>query len=144
MNSAGFSHQSVLLDEAIAAMALKPGMTAVDATAGGGGHSREMARALGSSGRLICLDQDPDAVCVLQERLGGYPQVTVVQENFSAMDTVLDGLGITSVNAVLMDLGVSSHQLDTGARGFSYQQDSPLDMRMSKTGMSAAEVVNTY
>lgn len=113
-----FSHKPVLLTEAIDALEIKLGGIYVDGTAGGGGHSAEIAARLSAGGRLICIDQDPDAISVLRERLGSLPQVTIVQENFARLDTVLSRLGISSVDGILVDLGVSSHQLDTPERGF--------------------------
>ena len=99
----------------------------------------EIAARLSAGGRLICIDQDPDAISVLRERLGSLPQVTIVQENFARLDTVLSRLGISSVDGILVDLGVSSHQLDTPERGFSFHADAPLDMRMSQRGPTAAQ-----
>ena len=132
-----FSHKPVLLTEAIDALEIKLGGIYVDGTAGGGGHSAEIAARLSAGGRLICIDQDPDAISVLRERLGSLPQVTIVQENFARLDTVLSRLGISSVDGILVDLGVSSHQLDTPERGFSFHADAPLDMRMSQRGPTA-------
>ncbi len=136
-----YNHKSVLFDEAVAALELNESKTVVDATAGGGGHSREIAK---HAKRLIAIDQDPDAISVLNERIGALPNVTVVQSNFTEIKTVLENLGIETVDGVLFDLGVSSYQLDNGDRGFSYHKDAPLDMRMSKQGISAYDVVNTY
>lgn len=138
-----FSHKPVLLTEAIDALEIKLGGIYVDGTAGGGGHSAEIAARLSAGGRLICIDQDPDAISVLRERLGSLPQVTIVQENFARLDTVLSRLGISSVDGILVDLGVSSHQLDTPERGFSFHADAPLDMRMSQRGPTAAELLRT-
>lgn len=137
-----FSHKPVLLNECMEGLNILPEGIYVDATAGGAGHSLEIAKRL-SSGRLIALDRDPDAVKVASERLTGYPAL-VVQSNYSEVDKVLEELGIPSVDGILMDLGVSSHQLDTGERGFSYHVDAPLDMRMSQEGISAKDIVNTY
>ena len=92
---------------------------------------------------MICIDQDPDAIAVLQERIGGLPQVTIVQENFARIDSVLSSLELPGADGILIDLGVSSHQLDTPERGFSFHTDAPLDMRMSQQGPTAAELVNT-
>lgn len=138
-----FSHKSVLFEEALGALEIKPGGVYVDGTAGGGGHSAAIAGRLSAEGRLVCIDQDPDAVAVLHERLGGCPQVTVVRENFARIDQVLSELGLPGADGVLVDLGVSSHQLDTPERGFSFHADAPLDMRMSQQGPTAAELVNT-
>ncbi len=138
-----FSHKPVLFTEAVDALQIKPDGVYVDGTAGGGGHSAAIATRLSESGRLICIDQDPDAIAVLQKRLGGLPQVTIVQENFAHIDTVLSNLEIPGADGILVDLGVSSHQLDTPERGFSFHTDAPLDMRMSQQGPTAAELVNT-
>ena len=137
-----FVHKSVLLCEVIENLNIKENGIYVDGTAGGAGHSREIAKRL-KSGRLIALDRDPDAVKVATERLKGLP-AEVVRSNFADMATVLDGLGIDLVDGVLLDLGVSSWQLDNGDRGFSYHADAPLDMRMSKEGISAADIVNGW
>ena len=138
-----FSHKPVLFTEAVDALQIKPDGVYVDGTAGGGGHSAAIATRLSESGRLICIDQDPDAIAVLQKRLGCLPQVTIVQENFAHIDTVLSNLEIPGADGILVDLGVSSHQLDTPERGFSFHTDAPLDMRMSQQGPTAAELVNT-
>lgn len=139
-----FSHKSVLLDECIQALAIKPGGVYVDCTAGGGGHSRKILEALDGTGRLIAVDRDPDAISVLHERLDGYPNVTIVKDNFFNIKTILSDLGLDGADGILADLGVSSFQLDNAERGFSFHNDAPLDMRMSKEGKTAADVVNTY
>ena len=136
-----FSHVPVLLNECLEGLAIDPAGTYLDGTAGGGGHSSEIARRL-TTGRLISLDQDPDAVAAATERLKGLP-ATVVRANFRDARRALAGLGVTSLNGALLDLGVSSHQLDDGKRGFSYRQDAPLDMRMSQSGPTAADLVNS-
>lgn len=136
-----FNHVSVLLNETIDSLNIKPDGIYVDGTAGGAGHSREIARRL-KSGRLIALDRDPDAVAVATERLKGL-NATVVNCNFSEMREALSELGIYRVDGILLDLGVSSYQLDNGERGFSYHKEAPLDMRMSKSGTTAADLVNT-
>lgn len=138
-----FSHFSVMLQECMEGLAIRPDGIYVDGTAGGAGHSREIARRL-TTGKLYALDQDPDAVAVASERLSPYDTATVVQTNFSRMREALTPYGVTGVDGVLLDLGVSSHQLDCAERGFSYHQDAPLDMRMSQQGFSAKELVNTY
>ena len=138
-----FSHKSVLLREAVDALDIKPGGVYIDCTAGGGGHSAEILRRLDSAGRLILFDQDPDAIETLRDRFGEDPRVSVVQTNFSAIRDVLRELTIDRADGILADLGVSSHQLDTAERGFSFHMDAPLDMRMSQSGVSAAELVNT-
>lgn len=137
-----FQHQSVLLHEAVDGLAVRPEGIYLDGTAGGGGHSKAIAERL-TTGRLIAVDQDPDAINAASERLKGLP-VTLVEDNFSHIKDVLKGLEIPALDGVLLDLGVSSYQLDTPARGFSFHSDAPLDMRMSKSGFSAAELVNTY
>lgn len=136
-----FVHKSVLFDESIKALELNKSKLIVDGTAGGGGHAREIAK---QAGRLIAVDQDPDAIKVLGERLAEFPNVTIVHDNFSNIKTILSSLGISGMDGFLLDLGVSSFQLDNGERGFSFHQDAPLDMRMSKSGISAYDVVNTY
>ena len=136
-----FNHISVLLNETIEALNIKPDGIYVDGTAGGAGHSSEIAKKL-KSGRLYAFDQDPDAVAVATERLKGLPAV-VVKSTFRDIDLVLKELKIEKVDGIFLDLGVSSHQLDTAERGFSYHTDAPLDMRMSQSGKSAAELVAT-
>ena len=140
-----FKHVSVLLSECIEGLAIKPEGIYCDGTAGGAGHSREIAKRLDAKkgGRLIAIDRDPDAVKVAAQRLEGLP-AQVVKGNYSQIDEILDGLGITGVDGILLDLGVSSFQLDNPDRGFSYHTDAALDMRMSREGMSAKDVVNTY
>ena len=121
---------------------IKPDGLYVDATAGGAGHSREIAKRL-TTGRLIAIDRDPEAVAVAAERLKDF-NAEVVHRNYSEIDEVLSERGISGADGILLDLGVSSHQLDQAERGFSYHSDALLDMRMSKEGMSAKDVVNTY
>ena len=137
-----FIHKSVLLEETIAALDIKPDGVYVDGTAGGAGHSSEIAKRL-KGGLLIALDRDPDAVKTASERLKGYP-AKVIESNFSRMDEVLKNEGIAGVDGILLDLGVSSFQLDSAERGFSFHKDALLDMRMSKSGLSAADIVNNY
>lgn len=137
-----FSHIPVLLDECISGLNICPDGIYVDGTAGGAGHSLEIARRL-TSGRLIALDKDPAAVKAASQKLIKYP-ATVVLSDFRDMQRVLDDLEITQVDGILLDLGVSSYQLDNAERGFSYHQDSPLDMRMSGSGFSAKDLLNTY
>ncbi len=138
-----FSHKPVLLNETINSLAIKPDGIYIDGTAGGAGHSSEIAKRL-TTGRLISLDKDPDAIAAATQRLAPYPCATVVQDDFRNIAQVAHALNIDSVDGVLLDLGVSSHQLDAAERGFSYQNDAPLDMRMSQSGMSAKDVVNAY
>ena len=138
-----FHHISVLLEETIAALAIRPDGIYVDGTAGGGGHSSRIAQQL-TTGRLIALDKDPDAVAAATARLAPYGErAMVLQRDFADMAQVLEELGIPAVDGILLDLGVSSYQLDTPERGFSYQHDAPLDMRMSQKGLSAYDLVNT-
>lgn len=139
-----FKHISVLLEESVNSLNIKPDGTYIDCTAGGGGHSAAILAHLGEGGRLICVDQDPTAIQVVTERFKGDNRVTVVHKNFSDFAQILDELGVDYVDGVVADLGVSSHQLDTAERGFSFHKDAPLDMRMSQAGKSAKDVVNTY
>ena len=135
-----FKHISVLLEETIDSLNIKPNGIYIDGTAGGAGHSREIAKRL-TTGRLIALDRDPDAIATARERLSGY-NATVVQCNFAEMRQAADELGVDKVDGILLDLGVSSYQLDNGDRGFSYKYEAPLDMRMSQSGTTAADLVN--
>lgn len=130
-----FHHISVMLNECIEALNIKPDGIYVDGTAGGAGHSSHIAAKL-TTGRLLALDKDPDAVRTATERLAEYSCAQVVQSDFAQLPQVLDSLGIDKVDGILLDLGVSSHQLDTAERGFSYLQDAKLDMRMSQSGVS--------
>ena len=140
-----FKHVSVLLDECINALNIKKEGIYVDCTLGGAGHSSEIVKRLSKEGRLIGFDQDKDALKAAKERLKEYENVTYVHSNFYAIYDVLTDLGIEGVDGILMDLGVSSYQLDNGERGFSYMQDAPLDMRMNRENeFSAYDIVNTY
>lgn len=134
-----FSHIPVLFNETIDSLSIKPDGLYVDCTAGGGGHSKAIAEKL-TTGRLISIDRDPDAIKVLNERLGSYPQVTVVHNTFNNIKEVLGG---EKADGIIADLGVSSFQLDEAQRGFSFHKDAVLDMRMSKEGTSAKDLVNT-
>lgn len=136
-----FVHKSVLFDEAIKALDLNEKKIIVDGTAGGGGHSGEIAK---RAKRVISIDQDPDAIAVLNERLGDKKNVTIVHDNYSNIKNIISNLNIEKIDGLLLDLGVSSFQLDTAERGFSFHKDAPLDMRMSKSGLSAYDVVNNY
>lgn len=136
-----FVHKSVLFDESVKALNLDSTKIIVDGTAGGGGHSSEIAK---TARQLIAVDQDPDAISVLNERLGDKGNVTIVNDNFSNIKLITEKLGVDKIDGLLLDLGVSSYQLDNGERGFSFHQDAPLDMRMSKSGLSARDVVNNY
>ncbi len=146
MSDFEFSHKSVLLYECIDALNIRDGFTYVDCTAGGGGHSLEIAKAMGPNSRLICFDRDKNAIAAATERLRDYlDRVTFVNENFSSLDTVLADMNITNLGGVLADLGCSSHQFDVPERGFSYMHDAPLDMRMDTDApLSAFNVVNEY
>ncbi len=137
-----FKHIPVLFHETVDALNVKPDGIYVDCTAGGGGHSAAVAEKL-TTGKLISIDQDPEAIAVLTKRFENNPNVVVVHDNFVNIKSVLSNLGIIGVDGVMADLGVSSHQLDTDARGFSFHKDAPLDMRMSMSGVSAADLVNT-
>ena len=140
-----FSHKSVLLDECIDALAIKPEGIYLDGTLGGAGHSLEIVSRL-TTGRLIGVDRDRVALAAAQERLKDYlPRVTFVHSNFSELDRILEELQIPAVDGMLFDLGVSSPQLDDALRGFSYMADAPLDMRMDREqSLTAYEVVNNW
>ena len=146
MPSIPFSHYSVLLSECIEALNIRDGYTYVDCTAGGGGHSLEIAKRLGKGSRLICIDRDESAIAAAKERLSDYlDKVTFVNENYGELGRILDELGIDNLGGVLADLGCSSHQFDCPERGFSYSHDARLDMRMQKDApLSAYNVVNEY
>lgn len=143
-----FSHKSVLLNECIENLNIKPDGIYVDGTLGGGGHSYEIAKRLGENGRLIGIDQDADAIAAAGERLKEFGnRVTIVRSNYCEMDKVLDNLGIDKVDGILLDIGVSSYQLDTADRGFSYREEenAKLDMRMDqRQEMTAVDIVNNY
>ncbi len=143
--SSNFSHRSVLLKEAVDALAIRKDGTYVDGTAGGGGHSFEIASRL-QNGLLIAIDQDENAIAAASERLSPFAKrVKIVRNNFSNLDDVLDTCGVQEIDGLLLDLGVSSHQLDEAERGFAYQSDAPLDMRMDRRqAKTARDVVNTY
>lgn len=137
-----FKHIPVLFNETIDALNVRPDGTYVDCTAGGGGHCAAVAEKL-TTGRIIAIDQDPEAIENLNERFKDNGRVTVVHDNFVNIEAILGKLDIDGVDGIMADLGVSSHQLDTDERGFSFHKDAPLDMRMSMEGMSAADLVNT-
>lgn len=141
-----FHHVSVLLNETLEGLAIKPDGTYVDCTLGGGGHSHAIGERLSTEGMIIGLDQDVAALEAASRRLSDLScQVKVIQTNFSNLKNALQGAGIHKVDGFVFDLGVSSHQLDTADRGFSYMQDGPLDMRMNQSGTLTAEtIVNTY
>lgn len=136
-----FAHKPVLLAETIEAMNIRPDGVYIDGTAGGGGHSEAILQRL-TTGRLLSIDQDPDAIAAAGERLAQYPQSTLMRGNFARMDELARKRGITGADGILLDIGVSSYQLDKPERGFSYHHDAPLDMRMSREGPSAADLVN--
>lgn len=140
-----FHHISVLLNECIDNLNIRPDGIYVDGTMGGGGHSLEIAKRL-TTGHLICIDQDPNAHEAAGKRLAEYKdRITFVRDNFGNIKSILDSLGIEKIDGMLLDIGVSSHQLDEAERGFSYQQDAPLDMRMNPDRpFSAYDVVNGY
>lgn len=138
-----FEHKSVMLEECLQALHIRPDKIYFDGTAGGAGHSKAIAQKLSGEGHLYSLDQDPDAVQTAMERLKGLP-ATVVESNFRNVREALEPFHIQGIDGALLDLGVSSHQLDSAERGFSYREDAPLNMRMSQSGMSAADIVNTY
>lgn len=137
-----FNHKPVLLEETVNSLNIKSDGIYVDGTVGGAGHSYEIARRL-TSGRLIAMDRDPDAVEVASRRLSGL-NANVIKSNFSDMESVVKDLGIDGVDGILLDLGVSSYQLDNAERGFSYHKEAPLDMRMSRDGITAADIVNNF
>lgn len=145
-NEINFSHKSVLLDECIEALNIKPDGIYVDGTLGGAGHSREIAKRLGDNGMLIAIDQDEDAIKVAGERLSVYgDKVRIVRNNFSNLADVCRELGVDRIDGLLLDIGVSSYQINEASRGFSYMADAPLDMRMDKrSALSAWNVVNEY
>jgi len=141
-----FKHKSVLLQETIDNLNIRPDGIYVDGTLGGGGHSYEIASRLSSKGRLIGIHQDEAAIAAAGERLKPFAdRVTIVRNNYCNMDMVLKDLGIERVDGILLDLGVSSYQLDTAERGFTYKTDAPLDMRMDRRQqMTAKDILNEY
>ena len=141
-----FSHKSVLLDETIENLNIKPDGIYVDGTLGGGGHSYEICKRLSDKGRLIGIDQDEDAIRAATLRLDEFKnKVTIVRNNYCNIREVLNNLGISKVDGIVLDLGVSSYQLDTAERGFTYKVDAPLDMRMDQRNeKTAADIINEY
>ncbi len=137
-----FSHISVLLNESVDGLAVKENGIYVDGTAGGGGHSGEILNRL-KNGKLISVDRDPDAIATLTQKFKNNENSIIVKGNFADIKELLLLRGIGAVDGVLLDIGVSSHQLDTASRGFSFHEDAPLDMRMSQSGTTAEELVNT-
>ncbi|MCY6483711.1 16S rRNA (cytosine(1402)-N(4))-methyltransferase RsmH [Clostridium aestuarii] len=140
-----FKHVSVLLNEVIESLDIKEDGIYVDCTLGGAGHSKEILKKLSNKGRLIGIDQDTNALKAAKERLKEYSNVTYVHDNFYNIDNILKELNINKVDGILMDLGVSSYQLDTTERGFSYMRDASLDMRMNtENEFSAYDIINSY
>lgn len=141
-----FKHISVLLDETIDSLNIKPNGIYVDGTLGGGGHSYQICKRLGDGGRLIGIDQDTEAIAAATKRLEEFKdKVTIVHSNYQNIDSVLQELCISGVDGIVLDLGVSSYQLDNAERGFSYREDAPLDMRMDQSmEMTAYDIVNNY
>ena len=137
-----FYHQTVLLRETVDALAVRPGGIYVDCTAGGGGHSAQILSRQEDC-RLIAIDRDPDAISYLQKRFRDEKRITIIREEFKNIRFVLSSLSIDRVDGIVADLGISSHHVDDPSRGFSFHADAPLDMRMSKEGVSAADLVNT-
>ena len=141
-----FKHKSVLLEETIDGLNIKPDGIYVDGTLGGAGHASEVCRRLSAKGRFIGIDQDQDAIVAASERLAAYEdRVTIIRSNYCYMANELHNLGIQKVNGIVLDLGVSSYQLDNEERGFTYRVDAPLDMRMDqRQSRTAADIVNGY
>lgn len=141
-----FAHKSIMLDEVIENLNIKPDGIYVDGTLGGGGHSYHICERLNTKGRLVGIDQDEDAILAATKRLAPYSgQVSVVRSNYSEFSEVLDELHISLVDGILLDLGVSSYQLDKADRGFTYREDAPLDMRMDRRNTrTAKDIVNSY
>ena len=141
-----FRHTSVLLEETVDGLRVKPDGIYVDATLGGGGHAHEILKRLGDKGKLVGIDQDGAAIEAASERLRGFGErVTVIRSNYCDMERCLQSIGIEKVDGIVLDLGVSSYQLDTADRGFSYRMDAPLDMRMDlRQRTTARDIVNTY
>ena len=141
-----FSHKSVLLNETIDALQIKPDGIYVDGTLGGGGHSYEICKRLSDKGRLIGIDQDAAAIEAATERLGEFKdRVTIIRSNYCEMKRQLNSIGVTAVDGIILDLGVSSYQLDTAERGFTYREVVPLDMRMDqRQARTAKDIVNDY
>ncbi len=140
-----FEHISVMLEETVDMLGVRPGGIYVDGTLGGGGHSAEILRRLGGTGHLYGIDRDQDALNAATERLGGAGNFTAIKGNFHDVRTLLAGQGVDRIDGMMIDLGVSSYQLDTAERGFSYHADAPLDMRMDRQqALTARDIVNTW
>ena len=138
-----FNHVTVLLKEAVDGLNVRPDGVYADGTAGGGGHSAEILSRLSGGGTLYCIDRDPDAIAAVTERFKGDGRAHIIEGRFGDIASLLGERGVGGVDGVLLDIGVSSHQLDERSRGFSYHEEAPLDMRMSQSGMTAAELVNS-
>lgn len=145
MEQIAFNHVSVLLKETVDGLNLKPGAVIVDGTMGFGGHTQEVLKRLDGTGRVICIDQDADAIAAATKRLEPWSdQIQIVRSNYVDMPLVLDSLGVDQVDGIMLDLGVSSFQLDEASRGFTYRMEGPLDMRMDQRNLvTAADLVNT-
>ena len=140
-----FKHKSVLLEECIEGLNIKKDGIYLDGTMGGAGHSKEIVKRLSNEGLLIGVDRDQEAICVAKERLADFPNVKFVHDNHDNIKDILENLDIDKIDGILLDLGVSSYQLDERNRGFSYLGDNELDMRMDKSqSLTAKEVINTY
>lgn len=139
-----FNHVPVLFYETVDSLKINSDGIYADCTAGGGGHSAEILSRLSEKGRLIAFDRDPDAIKNLTEKFRGKENITIVKSNYCEIDRRMEELGIAAFDGIMADLGVSSFQLDTPERGFSFHNDAPLDMRMSKEGISAKDIINTY
>ena len=140
-----FKHKSVLLEETLDGLRVKPEGIYVDGTLGGAGHALEVCKKLSAKGRFIGIDQDQDAIIAASERLAAYNQATIIRSNYCYMAQELKARGINKVDGILLDLGVSSYQLDNEERGFTYRTDAPLDMRMDqRQTLTAGDIVNGY
>lgn len=137
-----FSHIPVLFEETMEGLGIKPDGIYVDGTAGGGGHSSGILQRISENGKLYCIDQDPSAIATVTKKFENNKNVTIIQGNFGDMEMLLKERDVEGVDGILLDIGVSSHQLDTPERGFSFHEDAPLDMRMSMQGATAANLVN--
>ena len=141
-----FNHKSIMVEEILSALDVKPNGIYLDCTLGGGGHALAIGKKLSAQGKIIGLDQDDDAINAATENLSGLAcDVKIIRANFSELDRILDSLNIEKIDGALFDLGISSHQIDTPERGFSYMKNSPLDMRMDRRrSLTARDVINTY
>lgn len=139
-----FKHESVLLFESVDLLHISSSGVYIDGTAGGGGHSKEILKRLDQNGRLICFDRDPDAIDHINNLFENISNVSIIKSDFRYISSELENININKVDGVLLDLGVSSYQLDNPERGFCYNKDTGLDMRMSKSGLSAYDIINSY